>query len=156
MVELDSISCRATFGDAACGVDATALFVAGSVTAEGEEQDRVFADSALAATPTGTYAPGMIEWLTGDNAGLTNEVENNAAGVITLTFHARYNISIGDTFRIRPDCAKRYEQDCLAVYANGLNFRGEPYIPVGDESALAIPGAQQPTPFTGLFPTEGA
>ena len=91
MCELDSITCRATFGDADCGVDAEALFVAGEVESVGEEADREFTDSSLTADD-GDYAPGMIEWLTGDNAGTSTEVESNVAGVVTLTFHARLNI----------------------------------------------------------------
>lgn len=40
--ELDSITCREVFGSAKCGVNVSLLFVNGSVTAEGAEQDRVF------------------------------------------------------------------------------------------------------------------
>ena len=44
--ELDSITCRATFGDSRCGVDAEALFVSGAVTNVGSESDRIFTDTA--------------------------------------------------------------------------------------------------------------
>jgi len=105
--ELDSITCRATFGDARCGVDAEALFVSGTVTSVGSESDRIFTDTSLAAADN-YYSPGMVEWLTGENAGLSHEVESNVSDIVTLTFHTRYDIAIGDTYRIRPDCAKRF------------------------------------------------
>ena len=145
LCELDSITCRATFGDAKCGIDAEALFINGEVTQQGLEADRVFESDDLAVSSgfDEQYRPGMIEWLTGNNIGLSNEVESNDNGIVTLTFHARYDIEIGDTFRIRPDCAKQYIQNCIGQHNNGLNFRGEPFIPVGDESSMQVPGATQ-------------
>lgn len=141
--ELDSFTCRATFGDDKCGIDAEALFVPGEVTSIGVEADRVFADSSSGFAADGAYKPGIVEWLTGNNAGRTYEVENNVGGIVTLTFHTKYDIAIGDTYRIRADCGKRFREDCIGQHDNGLQFRGEPDIPVGDESSLGVPGATQ-------------
>ncbi len=67
-----------------------------------------------------------------------------AGAVVTLSEPAIYPIQVGDTFRIRPDCAKRYQEDCINVWANGPNFKGEPLIPTGDATAIQAPGAQLP------------
>ena len=45
---------------------------------------------------------------------------------------------------VRPDCRKRYTEDCIGIWNNGINFKGEPLIPVGDASAVQTPGAQLP------------
>lgn len=92
MCELDSITCREVFGSPKCGIDTEALFESGEVTGVGEESDRVFEDTTFSASGSEDFRPGMIEWLTGDNAGMSDEVEGNVDGTITLAFHARYDI----------------------------------------------------------------
>lgn len=89
--ELDSITCRATFGDADCGINAEALFVSGAVTSVGAEADRIFTDTSLVAADN-AYAPGLVEWLTGDNAGRSYEVDTHASDIVSLTFHTAYDI----------------------------------------------------------------
>lgn len=151
--DLDSITCRATFGDAQCGFDFSGEWVAGSVTSVGSETDRVFTDTAIAQAD-GYYIPGVIEWLTGDNVGRTFEIESQVADVISLRFPVPYTIQTGDTYRRRRDCGKRFEEDCIAVWANGDNFRGEPYIPLGDEAQMATgirPGANAGTDSDNIF-----
>ena len=144
--EVDSLTCRATFGDTACGVDADALFVTGTVTVVGSETDRMF--SSLSAFATDALVPGIVQWLTGDNEGRSYEIEKNtlSGGTVAaeLTFPTPFPIVIGDTFKWRPDCGKQFIRDCKDIYSNVLNFRGEPYIPVGDEASLATPGANKP------------
>ena len=63
-------------------------------------------------------------------------------GEVTLGEPTPFPIQIGDTFRIRPDCRKRYAEDCIAVWNNGINFKGEPLIPVGDSASIQTPGGQ--------------
>lgn len=139
VTELYSLTCRAGFGDARCGVDLEAEWVEGAVTAVGAELDLVFTDTSLTQA-TGYFVPGLLEWLTGDNAGRSVEVEAFAVGVVTLRFPVYYPIQIGDTFRIRRDCDKRLAT-CRDRFSNVLNFRGEPHIPVADEGSISTPGA---------------
>lgn len=148
IVERDSLTCRATFGSQPgevrfpCGIDATALFVSVSVDSVGEETDRTFTDAGLTQAAD-YFAPGMLEWLTGANAGRTYEVESFASGgIVSLGFPTAYPIAIGDTARIRPDCTKNWSgtMSCES-YNNRLNFRGEPHIPVGDSGSAQIPGS---------------
>lgn len=137
--DLTSITCRTKFGSAQCGIDAEALWETHTVTDVGEESDRSFtADTITAAT--GFFAPGLAQFLTGDNYGKYIEVEGNTGPDIALRFPTRKPIVIGDTFRIRPDCKKRFIEDCIGLYDNALNFRGEPNLPLGDEGQLNAPG----------------
>lgn len=139
--------CRAVFGSPAasptgCGVNTAALWVAGAVTAVGAESDRQFTGDAL--TSGVTPFPGRLQWLTGDNAGREFATEEIDGLVCTLNETTAYAIQIGDTYRIRPDCRKRYQEDCITLWNNGPNFKGEPLIPVGDASQVQTPGAQLP------------
>jgi len=146
-----SLSCRARFGSQVgdeifpCLFDAEPLWTNSSVAAVGTEADRIF---TATAAPTATGPNGalpfdfaVIEFLTGDNAGLTVETETVVGTAITLRFQSAYNMVIGDTYRIRPDCEKRYVADCINLFDNGLNFRGEPWIPITEESGSQTPGA---------------
>ena len=151
--EVDSITCRATFGDTACGYDISPLWENGTVSAVGTETDRQFsADTAFAE---GDLVPGIVQWLTGDNAGRSYEIEAHEVdiggggggsdlGTVALTFPTPFPIANGDTFKWRSDCGKQFIRDCKTKWSNALNFRGEPYIPVGDEASLATPGANKP------------
>ena len=161
IVEMDSITCRATFGSQAigstttgdneerfpCGKDAEALYTGPhTVTTVGAEVNNTFTASGLGAAAN-TYVPGMLRWLTGDNAGRICEVEEQSgAGVISLTFETMFPISTGDTFEIRPDCTKWKEgtNGCKFHFGTSewkLHYRGEPYIPVADADQLNTPGA---------------
>ena len=148
-IELYSIGCRAVFGSTTglfpCNFNAAALWQNLGVLTVGAETDRIFtADGTPAAVgPNGAlgFAPGLVEWLTGNNAGLTSEVESVSGDIITLRFPTSFDIVDTDTLKIRPDCAKRWTEDCIGNYDNALNFRGEPLIPLGDESSNTVPGA---------------
>lgn len=163
IVEKDSITCRAIFGSQPigssdssgevveerfpCGKDAEALFVGPyAVTLVGAEPNVSFAASAMAEAAN-VYVPGMLRWVTGNNAGRLVEVESQASGgVISLTFETMFPIQIGDTFRIRPDCTKWKEGNNGCKFHFGttewrLHYRGEPYIPVADADQLNMPGA---------------
>ena len=134
---------RCVFGSDAnsqtgCGVDISSLWVNGAVTAVGAEDNRQFTGNAV-ATPY-SY-PGVVEWLTGDNAGKSYGTESEDTMVITLNETTAYPIQIGDTYRVRPDCFKRYIEDCIGVWNNGPNFKGEPHIP---SAPVQIPDSQVP------------
>lgn len=147
---LDSRTCRATFGNPAlgqlgCGINAEALWMTGTVTGVSTaEPRRVFADSGLLISPQ--PIPGRIQWLTGKNSSRNRvyqiEAYGSASGTVAMIEPAPYDIEQGDTFRVRKDCAKTME--ACKGYANLLNFKGEPYIPVGDGLETATPGAQIP------------
>jgi uncharacterized phage protein (TIGR02218 family) len=157
---LDSLLCRARFGSGAigsgapveerfpCGYDLTAEWVAGTITALGDEADREFTDSALAQAAD-YFAPGVVEILDGDNAGQQIEVEAFASGgAIALKFPAVSLLAVGVAYRIRRACTKRWtgHNSCETFWGTDkpLHFRGELHIPVGDSGQLNSPGAALP------------
>lgn len=142
--ELQTITCRHIFGGPGCPKEYT--WTEGVVTAvDADEPHRIFADSAL--TPDdNAFVPGVVEWLTGDNAGLDMDVEQNTAGTFATMLPMGYAVSIGDTFRVRPDCTKLWgdaDKGCLSHWGEDRYryFGGFPDIPVADGGAAMIPGA---------------
>ena len=134
-----SITCLATFGDASTGCYATVAWSATqTVTSVGSETDRQFTASALSGA-TGLYDGGLVEWLSGDNAGKSIEVELfTAGGIVGLAHPAPFAVQVGDTFRIRRDCPKTFA--ACKDYGQHLNFRGLPHLPVADGDGLQTPG----------------
>lgn len=151
VVELDSLSCRARFGSQVgeerfpCGFDLTSEWVSATVTSvSGVEPDREFTDTSLGQAAN-YFAPGFVEWLTGDNAGQEREVGDFGSSIIGLQFPTVNPIQVGDTFRIRRECTKNWVghnscKDTFWLTAANEHFRGEPHIPVADAAALNTPG----------------
>lgn len=166
--EVDSTTCRAKFGSQPigsgadveerfpCGYDLAAEWVAGTVTGEAVEPDIAFADSSLLQAAD-YFAPGLVEWLTGTNAGIETEVEAFAGGVVSLAYPTPQPIEVGDTFRIRRQCTKAWtgHNSCDTFWQDEkpLHFRGEPHIPIGDGGSLNSPGAGTPGPINGTGET---
>ncbi|MFC0677531.1 DUF2163 domain-containing protein [Lysobacter korlensis] len=149
--KLYSRTCRAKFGSQPVGTAGEQpterhpcrkawTWIAGTVTAvNATEPDRLFTDTGLTQAQH-HFVPGVVEWVTGQNAGAQMEVDAFAAGAVTLTLPLAYPIAAGDTFRIRQDCDKTFSM-CGARHANTLNFRGEHLIP-NDGGQSMVPGAQ--------------
>lgn len=157
IVEKDSLTCRAIFGSRPlgsgapveqrfpCGKNTTAMWRTATVSWVGVETNRTFKVAGLGA-PTGTYAPGMVRWLTGANRGRSNEVEEQAADdAVNLFFETMFPIQVGDTLEIRPDCTHQVKglNGCKSHFGTEwvLHFRGEPLIPVADADQINMPGA---------------
>lgn len=159
--EKDSLSCRAIFGSQPegdssgapierfpCGVDATALLIAGTVTSVGLENTLSFTVAPFTLDED-ALNPGIVLWTTGLNTGRTYEVDTNTAGgLITLAIETAWPIQIGDEVLYRPDCnklARDTEKGCAKPDHWGeewpLHFRGEPDIPIGDAGQMETPGA---------------
>lgn len=137
-----SRTCIAQFGSTgvrwACNKAFT--WANGAVTSLGAETDRIFNDTSIVAA-NGYYSDhsGVIEWLTGDNAGAQMEIDLYTVGHFELSLPMPFAIQSGDTFRVRRDCDKLFET-CRDVHANNEWFRGQNKIPV-DGKAM-IPGAE--------------
>ncbi len=146
-----SLSCRAVFGSTGtsaqsrypCNFDISTLWSTGTVESVGTDTTQQFSTSGLTVTYGG--APGLVQWLTGANAGRSDEVEtfDDVSGpgspppqIIGLTFGASYAIQVGDTFRFRDDCPKT--PTACKARSNFQNYRGEPSIPVSDSGSIAI------------------
>lgn len=136
-----SRTCRAVFGSPAnsqtgCGVNAEALWQNFTVTAVGNETDRQFTVSG----PAGNFNPGRVRFSTGKNAGPIFATENVAGNSVMLSETTPYDIQVGDTGRIRPDCDKTATM--CKFYNNYPNMKAEDSIPVSDAAAISVPGSQ--------------
>ena len=140
--------CRATFGTDAysqlgCGVDAEGLWTDCVVTAvDPNDRFRVFADNGNIISELAW--PARVQWTLGNNASVNRlyQVEdyNPDGGTVGLFEPTPWAIEVGDEYRIRPDCAK--SPDACKAYSNFINYKGEPFIPVGDGRSTQTPGAQ--------------
>lgn len=159
IVEKDSITCRAIFGSQPigtgggvveqrfpCGKDTSGMWTTGTVTSVGLENTVTFTASGLGLAAN-SQVPGMVQWLTGDNANRYHEVESQSGGgTIGLWRETQFPIQIGDTFRIRPDCTKWIDGTNGCKFHFGEpewknHYRGEPFIPISDGDAISTPGA---------------
>lgn len=142
-----SITCRAIFGSTTgqwpCK-KAITWGATGTVDSVGTENDRVFSDSSR-TEPDGYYSDhgGVIEWLSGNNAGQQMEVDNfsgaSSGGEFSLSLGMPFPIQINDTYRPRRDCDKLFST-CRDIHANPDEFKGENLIPL-DGTAM-VPGAE--------------
>ncbi len=128
--ELYTPTCRAHLGDARCGVNLAPLTVAGTVSAVTDQ--RVFADAAR-AEGSGYFDGGLLAWTSGLNTGLAMEVKAYAGSTFTLYLPMFHPIFPGDAYTVYPGCRKRFAEDCVAKFGNGVNFRGEPHVPGNDQ-----------------------
>lgn len=178
IIQLTSLGCRARFGsqpigtgggaveeEFPCGFDTSTLWVSGTVESVGTDTFRQFIDSTNlvdSGFDADYFAPGMVRFLTGDNAGQMIEVDayDYTSGVVTLRFETVSPITAGDTFEIRQHCSKRWtgHNSCDTFWAadKTLHFRGEPWIPVGQASRLTVPGAGVPTSGTNSIGSSAA
>lgn len=154
---LYSLTCRARFGSFPLGTGGGVFeerfpcgkaftWVGGTVTSVGANPRRVFTDTALTQADN-YFMDGVVEWLTGNNAGAQMEVDSHASDTLTLALQMPYAIQVGDTFRVRKDCSKQWDDadnGCLFHWGADRkdHFRGEPHIPVADGGANMVPGAQ--------------
>lgn len=141
--EVYSLTCNAKFGDARCK-KAITWAASGTVTSVGTETDRIFSDTSR-TEPDGYFSDhnGIVEWLTGDNAGIEMEIDlyqaDSAEGTFELLMALPYPIQVGDTYRPRRDCDQLFET-CRDVHNNVTNNRGHHTMPV-DGTAM-VPGAE--------------
>ncbi len=168
MCEKDSLSCRAPFGSQPfgslipgpqvrypCGYDATSLLQDATVLSVGLENTLTFSIAPDTSMEDNSLNPGMVFWVTGLNAGRSNEIDTNTdGGQITLAHETGFPIQVGDQLQYREDCTKIARDEakgCKHWFGSDwtLHFRGEPDIPIGDAGALEMPGASGQPGLTG-------
>jgi uncharacterized phage protein (TIGR02218 family) len=141
--ELQTIQCRHIFGGPGCPKPYT-WFDFEVTAVDGDQPHRIFATDIAPANDF--FVPGVLEWVTGDNAGLDMDVEQNTAGTFALMLPMGYQVRIGDTGRVRQDCTKLWgdaNKGCLYHWGDDRYryFGGFPDIPVADAGSGALPGA---------------
>ena len=137
--EVYSPDCRAKLGDARCGYNLAANGFPFSGTVSGVTSRRRF--NTGYTQPDGYFAYGSVAWVTGLNAGLSMEIIQyaQAGGEIILWLPMSHNIQVGDQFKLTPGCDRKFTT-CKAKFDNAVNFRGEPFVPTGDQ-AMNYPNA---------------
>jgi uncharacterized phage protein (TIGR02218 family) len=120
--------CRYTLGDVRCTKSLAAFTDA--ITVATVTSNQVF--SIVSARPDDFYGNGQITWLTGANVNVTVKVKSysSATDTFTLAEPMLSAIQIGDTATAIAGCRKRRTEDCVAKFANVLNFGGEPDKPL--------------------------
>ncbi|MEI9989908.1 MAG: DUF2163 domain-containing protein [Rhizomicrobium sp.] len=135
-------SCDADLGDARCGKDITGAAFTASATVLAVLDNRRFTTAGLGVYAAGWFSGGRLAFTTGANSGRAMEIKRHAAGSIELWQAMSEAIAPGDGFTLSAGCDKQFST-CKAKFANGVNFRGFPYMP-GNDAALAPPTQSQP------------
>lgn len=135
IVDTYSVNCGVKkFGDARCKVDVDAISITATVTAVTNR--KLFTVSGITSEPVGRYNTGLLIGLTGANAGVTRQIQNDSVGDtqgVVQTYDAfPETVAPGDTFTMKPGCdrafatCKTYEDPANPGDPNGnyRNFRG--------------------------------
>lgn len=152
ILELYTPECQADFGDTRCGFD-TSVFLQSSEVLSVTDARRSFTvqesigsgspgiDFSLSGLPGYNYKYGRLEWTSGLNNGVVQEVKAVSTGTAALTLYlkAPFTIQAGDTFEITAGCDKRFVT--CKFFSNQKNFRGFPDIP-GQDRYLDYPDAR--------------
>lgn len=134
MGDVVSPSCNANLFDARCGVVATEgtwKFSNKAVTTATSQ--RQFTISTLAQADD-FFTAGKVTFTTGLNAGLSMEIkQHSAGGVFVLQEDMPYAVALGDEMTVFAGCRKRFAEDCVAKFSNGLRNRSMPFLPGNDQ-----------------------
>lgn len=143
--EVYSPECRANLGDARCKIDTSLFNQTGHVNhidIPANFRSSIFRVIFDAVDPiNGLFNQGIISFTSGNNNGLTVEVQAQFHadalfyGALTHDIFVAVPlpkpVQVGDTFRIVNGCDKR-PITCLTKFNNIVNFRGEPFVPGSD------------------------
>lgn len=131
-----SLTCRAQYGDDKCKMPF--VWYEGTIDSIGEDAHLIFVATELTQAAN-YFAPGVVEFLSGNNAGMDMDVDSfYSGGIVQLSLQLPLPLKVGDKFRIRIDCDKEFPT-CKSRN-NQIQFRGEHLTPVAD-TGLSVPGA---------------
>jgi len=122
-----SPTCRFKLGDSRCTVN-LASFTSSGVAVTSVASTQQFAATALTQA-AGYFTNGTMKWVTGNNAGVSMDIQGFAGGVVLLQLPMMNAIGIGDTFNITAGCLKRRVEDCVIKFSNGPQFGGFDQVP---------------------------
>lgn len=139
--ELFSPTCRNELGDDLCGfaINSTRFLA----TVDGSPTPTQYSFSTNATAVDDYYSAGVLEWVTGNNAGLFFDIKGytQSQGLVKIWTKLPRTIQVGDTCYLYQGCPKTVAA-CRDTFDNLLNFRGEPYMPPED----VIPSKPDPKP----------
>lgn len=133
--ELTTPTCRANFADSRCQASLATWRHTYTLASVGDARTLTLTGPSL--LPAGTYKNGLVEIMDGPADGLSMEVKSHSGLGLTLYLPLAILPEAGDTVRVTAGCDKT-RGTCRDVFANVINFQGEPDIPGVD--ALLAPG----------------
>jgi len=131
--DLGSISLTGPPGNRGlCTVNLTPLTVTGvAVTSVTNTQSFTASSLAQAADYFGN---GKLTWTSGANNGRSMDIQaHGGGGALVLALPMLSAIVNGDLFTIVPGCRKRFTQDCVTKFSNGINHGGFDGLPGMDK-----------------------
>lgn len=134
VAEETSPECRAELGDRRCRV----------AMAGRRRFARVLACEGAAVTvdavepEADAYGNGRLRWFDGANAGLESGVARSDGAALTLVAPPAFAVAVGALVELVEGCDKSLAT-CAARFGNGVNFRGEPFLP-GMDLLTRYPG----------------
>lgn len=127
-------TCDANLGDSRCKLNLEPFATTGTITGFVDER---FVFATLAVTnPTGYFAFGYMEMLSGNGVGLKYEIHGhtvNPDGSIGFELWESPVITpeVGDTLKVYPGCDKS-RATCKDKFNNIINYQGFSFIPGAD------------------------
>jgi uncharacterized phage protein (TIGR02218 family) len=136
------LACSADLGDTRCGVDLTASQYSATAQISGLI-DEFTISTHLPDFASGWFASGRLTFTSGGNAGTSLPIKGhwtNLSGAV-LSFWAApaKAMAVGDAFTVQAGCDKSFAA-CRDKFANRLNFRGFPQMPLNDK-VLSYPAS---------------
>ena len=127
-------SCRNTFCDQNCGLQAANFTQSGTVSAAPDATNQSFVANftSTPAATAGYLSLGYVAFTSGQNAGATKTIKIHSGtntGTIQMTSGLLKSIAVGDAFTVTAGCDKTMVT-CAAKFSNVANFSGEPFIPL--------------------------
>lgn len=132
-----SKTCRANFadwprpnGNNRCGLDVadhTETMTVGVVTSR--RQFTIVRSGSATPLADGVFNEGLVNFLTGDNAGFLAKVHTYASATVTLVTDLPFLPVTGDSIDVVNGCRKRLDEDCATRFNNARRFQGEPHRP---------------------------
>lgn len=133
--------CNAVVGDARCGINLASSAYRGSGAVDIASSSRIFTATGLGGFSDDWFTAGVVNWLTGANAGQSMEVKlhNFINGTVSIELWQAmpFEIETGDMFTVTVGC-KQDAATCNSKFGNIANFRGFNLIP-GPDMLLFYP-----------------
>lgn len=133
--------CNAVVGDARCGINLANVAYRGSGAVDIASSSRIFTATGLGGFSDDWFTAGVVNWLTGANAGQSMEVKlhNFTSGTVSIELWQAmpFEIETGNTFTVTVGC-KQDAATCNSKFSNIANFRGFNLIP-GPDMLLFYP-----------------
>lgn len=127
--------CSADLGDEACKVDVQNSDISTNGTVLSASNERSCIVDGLSAYEEHWFRDGVINWQTGDNAGLTMEINDHTitdGNVLLQLFSPMPHVpQTGDQFLVIAGCDKNLST-CRDKFSNTINFQGFPHMPGRD------------------------